>query len=61
MALSDNPREVNTLDIRTGERSTACPRAEDHTPITTGVVLGQIFTCGGDRDISELYDAKIDS
>ncbi len=25
----DNPREVNTLEIRTGERWTACPRAEN--------------------------------
>ncbi len=50
----DNPREVNTLDIRTGERSTACPRAEGHTHISAGVVRGKIFTCGGDRDICEL-------
>ncbi len=52
---------MDTLDMRTGERSTACPRAEDHTPITTGVVLGKIFTFGGDRDICELYDPEIDS
>ncbi len=57
----ENPREVNMLDIRAGERSTACPRAENQTRITAGVVRGKIFTCGGDRDICELYDPKIDS
>ncbi len=57
----DIPREVNMLDIRTGERSTACPRAEGHTHISAGVVRRKIFTCGGDRDICELYDPQIDS
>ncbi len=57
----DNPREVHTLDMRTGERSTVCPRAEKHTDITVCVVRGKIFTCGCDRDICELYDPDLDS
>ncbi len=52
----DNPREVHTLDVRTGERSIVCTRNGKHTDITASVVRGKTFTCGGDRDICELYD-----
>ncbi len=34
----DYPHEVHTFDMRTGKKSTACPRAENHTRITAGVV-----------------------
>ncbi len=59
--MYDNPIEVHTLDIRTSEKATACPRAESHIFIIAGIVRGKIFTCGGDRDICELYDPAIDS